>query len=257
MRAKPPKMLPGMALWGFTALCMAAVVAPTYGDIEPIVDRLTPNGFGLNNDNNSGQPASEFPPAGLVTLDSYVDVTADDNWLCAGMVVQLRNPLASIEYFLDPNGPVLTAPESAGSPSRHVSFVSQPRPRGANSRFRLGGLANIAGGYDPPTPRPQADPTRLNIAWFDEHQPDYPNDGFVGRATIDVSDLLAAQGLGPDELFLGPGRQSFPMAAEIAFAATTVRDPTLRRIDLTRYAVPESASLALLAVSVLMALRRR
>jgi len=237
-------------------MLVGALPAPGYGDVEPFLDLLTPNGFGAHEDNNSGLPASDFPPVGLATLDFYVDVTSDDRWKHAGMVVQVANRLASIEYFLDPNGPVLTAPESAGSPSRHVSFVSLPLVAGREQRARFRVPANVAGGYD--TPFVQADASRLNIAWFDEVGIEYTDDGFVGRVTIDVSELLADLGLGPDDLFLDHAGRPFPAVADIAFATGTWRNPTpLQRIDLTLYAIPEPASLALLLAGILTAAHRR
>jgi len=225
-----------------------------YADVQPIVDLLTANGFGTNDDNNSGHSATDFPPGGVVTLDFYVDLTPADLWNAAGIAARLTNPLANIVYWFDPNDqPVLTAPEAAGSPSRHVSFVSLPSSRESAFRFSERGAANLAGGYDPPTAVPQADAMNFNVASFYSGVPDSPRgDGFVGRVTIDVSDLLAAQGLGPDDLFLGAPGERFPAVANIAFAANTSLNPTLQRIDLTLYAIPEPPTLVLVVVGSLM-----
>ena len=233
-----------------------AVVPPAYGDVQPIVDLLTPNGFGINNDNNSGAPASDFPPVGLVTLDLYVSVTPGDEWETAGIAVHLTTALATIEYFLDPNGPVLTAPESAGSPSRHVSFVSEVRGRELSSRFRS--PAVLHGPWDPPT-QPQADGMNFNLAFSEPAFPEEEDEGsgFVGRVSIDVSQVLADRQLGPDDLFLGPPAQGFPPVADIAFAAASQLNPTGRRIDLTLYAVPEPAALAFFLVACTLVARWR
>ena len=243
------------AVWVTILVATACAIA----DAAPIIDLLTPNGFGVRNDNNTGQPASDFPADGLITLDFYADLEVGDQWYAAGVVARLTDPAASILYFPDPNTgePAIIAPESFGSPTRHVSFVSMPRGREQNSRFRESAAPSILGGFDPPTARFQADPMNFDIAIMRAPIHHIFSGGFVGRVTIDVSQVRSDRGLGPDDFFLGQtGEPGLPLA-NLVLASRSVEDPTFHRIDLTLYAVPEPATLLLLAFGGLLMRTRR
>ena len=243
-----------------TLLLSLALCSRLCAGVMPIIDLLTPNGFGVNNDNNTGQPASDFPPEGSITLDFYAGLEPGNQWYKAGLVARLTDPAASILYFPDPNTgePAIVAPESVGSPTRHVSFVSMPGNREANVRFRDALIPGVRGGFDPRFPGiPEADGMNFNVAFERALLVHIFSGGFVGRVTIDVSQVLADRGLGPDDFFLGQsGEPGLPLA-NLMLASRSVEDPTFHRIDLTLYAVPEPATLLLLAFGGLLMRTRR
>jgi len=208
----------------------------------------------------------EFPsgdPAVFV-VDVAVDVGVDDAWTAAGLSARTFAGAAFRYRYrdeIDPNAPhvpLLTNVEPDNvRRDRAITFVNQPRAQTSNSRFRIGGAAALAGGYDPPTPYPSADATFVNVAFFREGI-DEITDGYIERVAIDIS----GTGFSLAQLYLSPtGQPEMPghlliVAGETAVATHLFPTPLTIR-NWAVFAVPEPAALALLAVSGLMALRRR
>jgi len=192
---------------------------------------------------------------GLAGYDVEITIDPGDAWSAGGIQAVSQVPGVTFVYFADPNSgyPVLTAPESRGSPTRHVTFVSLPRAQDANARFRDAGAARITGPYWLGVSA-TADPGYYEVGYA-EFPPTYTQPGgFTQRLVIDYSNSI--------------------YAGEILYAATSPASPgdvTLVRVrsgfvthnfsPLTRlqwniYATPEPASLALLAVAAAAARRR-
>ena len=162
-------------------LATLATCATAFGSITVTLDVLDPGDGGAQ------------PPPGVVVVDVFVDVSADDYWTAAGLRGVALNG-ARILYAHDPNTgeAVLVSP---GTGDRFVTFASQPRPRDANGRFNNGG-ASVAGRYCPTGPVITATSSEVNVAWY-RYMPDSGVDGVDGaifRVALRTSEGCTSQG---------------------------------------------------------------
>lgn len=205
-------------------------------------------------------------PAGLVGADVLVTVAPTADWWTVGGIAGSTNVAgASHVYALDPNtsAPILTAPGGSGTPGPAVSFVNLPRDQFSTKRFGANGAANIAGAYLPPAPAPIGTDSEFNVAFL-QFPPsttgaDVPDVGAIARVVLDISGV----DLGGPISDVYVGSQQNPndvLLASYNVASATKNTPSpLSTLDFGFYAVviPEPASLALIALGGLMALRRR
>jgi len=200
--------------------------------------------------------------ANFHTADVLIDVAPASDWWTVGGLSGGPVDASTAQYFIsDPNDasvPIMTAPGTASASTTHTTFVSLPRDAAAAKRFGANGAADIAGGYLPPSPTATLDASGANIAYL-QFPPsadglDVPDTGAIARVTIE--DLVG----GREIVISSSGAPAgFPvLLAEYNLASGTKEDPApLATLVFGFYTVPEPASLALLALGGLMAIRRR
>jgi hypothetical protein len=213
-----------------------------------------------------------MPPAGRAAVDVMVELTNNgDEWTAAGMRVDTFGG-ASFFYRIGTNGvPNLRNP-NAGNPPENRSIwatsVSNPSDRtDADSRFSFADIA-IAGGYSPATPPPPtATPATVNVSWFRT-----PDDGyFDGAVARIVFDLPA--GITTEELVVTSGTvtppdshplvlvrsigQMTPAGHDLGTVNASVMFPAVTGIDWVLSAVPEPASVGLVALGIVVLVSRR
>src|SRR5262245_35302533 len=103
------------------AICSLAAAATALASVAISVDILDPSDGGHQ------------PPATVLCVDIFVDVTTEDTWTAGGARAVAQNG-ASLRYATDPNtgNIILTNP---GTNNRFVTFYSRPRPRDDDSRY--------------------------------------------------------------------------------------------------------------------------
>lgn len=178
---------------------------------------------------------------------------SSDDWTVAGITGGTVNG-ATQNVVLDPNtgAAVQTAP---GTANQLVTFVSLPRPATANARFTV--AASIAGGFDPVTPVADLDTDSINIAWL-EFPPvsTTPDTGAIARIVIHNGGAFAGNAVYISTT--GPANPGDVLLGEYRAASGTVDVPSpLASLTFGFYTVPEPATLALLALGGLAAIRRR
>jgi len=190
-------------------------------------------------------------PAGTFTVDIEVTVDPNDAWTAGGISATAVNG-ASHLYATDPNTAdnQATAPDT-GNGGRFVSFVSLPRPQGANARFRNPGAASIAGAFDPVGAIPTLDAGLFNVAFLEFPPTGTQGSGFNARITLDISGTGFAAG----DLSLSPTDSASAISRVLVAQATQNFSSPLT--EMTFFIVPEPASLALLVLGGLVAFRRR
>ena len=141
--------------------------------------------------------------ANLATADVHVSTHPTDWWTTGGVTNQAAGlaPLAAgVEIFFqsDPNtgDAVMTNVGGGGNPGNAATFVSLPRDQFANQRFGANGAASVVGAYDPTGPAATLNAATVNIG-FIQFPPstdgsDVPEQGFVTRVTIDLSNSIYA-----------------------------------------------------------------
>jgi len=211
------------------------------------------------------------PAIYVVDVSVTIDTGVGDSWTAAGIsTVALSGATFRYRFAdeVDPNQPHVplftnVEPDNVLR-DRFVSFVSTSAGQTVGARFRAGEAAQIAGGYEPPTPTPSGTPTFFNVAFFDDVPPGEEGSGFITRVAIDVPALyqgtLYLSTTGPQEpgdvrLIGGPA----DTAGEAQSATASFQHPSpLVLLDWGVWStIPEPASLALLLLGGLMGLRRR
>jgi len=131
----------------------------------------------------------ELPaPPGIFVVDVGIDLHNADAWTASAIIAEAFSG-ATFRYALDPNTgeplPTNIEPDNIER-DRNVSFVSQPRPQTADSRFRANGATQLPGGYPGGIPN-ALEPQFLRVAFFDEVPPgEEKRDGYITRVAADV-----------------------------------------------------------------------
>ena len=185
-------------------------------------------------------------PAGTATVDILFSLTpTSDDWTSSGLVCKTSNG-ATLRYQagLDPNNPAPTAP---GTANQFVSFVNDPRGQTVNGRFTT--ATSFAGSYLPATSKPIVAPTEFNAAWleFPPNSTSLDTTAAVARMTMNLP--VGATGIAIN----GTGL----LLATVNYAASSTNSGGLIPFNFTINAIPEPASLALLALGGLLGFRRR
>ncbi|MBI5866530.1 MAG: hypothetical protein HZB38_18835 [Planctomycetes bacterium] len=208
----------------------------------------------------SDAEVSHFPPADVLCVDIFVDVSNGDVWTVGGVHVEALNG-AALRYATDPNTslPILTNP---GVENRFVTSFSKPRGRDADARFANSGAAS-AGAYCPPGPDVEAGASVCSVAFFaspPETSTSPSVDGYVFRVAVELSGRPSND---PYALFLGtppdPTHPDVILISQCPHAAGTVNHgwgpETVGGIDWYVQQIPEPSTVAL--VVVLLAVGRR
>jgi hypothetical protein len=209
---------------------------------------------------DSAEPGGPTP-AGILTIDVFVDIDATDAWTASGIRAIAQNG-ATIRYAAP--GEIIN-PLLGGSIDRNVVALSKPLARDSAARFLTCGAA-AGGSFNPNTVTPIATALELNVVHFASPPVSSTTpsaDGFIARISLDVGALAL-----PNSAFaiFTPGSQpagSIPVLVSTAngglgtvFATFDV--PTIRGINWGVYAVvPAPGSLAVLGLAGVVAARRR
>jgi len=215
------------------ALVIGFLVCPTIATAQPAAPVITPHIV-------TGGPVGRF----VVDIEVTVDPT--DVWTAGGVAGEALNG-ASFVYAIDPNTgrPKATAPDT-GIGGRFVTFVSKPLGQFEDRRFRRGGSAGIAGGFDAP---PVLESNSVGLAFLEFPPTGTLGSGFNTRIALDLSDAIQ------DDVTLSfeePDR----FLAHI-FLADATQEFSSPLTTLEFWIVPEPASLLLLMLGGLLAFRRR
>lgn len=193
---------------------------------------------------------------GRAGYDVEITIDAGDAWSAGGIQAVSQVPGVTFVYFPDPNTgyPAFTAPESRGSPTRFVTFVSLPRGQDANVRFRNGGVPTIVGAFTLP-PVPIVTPSEFNVGYAEIPPTHTQPGGFTQRLVVDYSSsIYAGEAVYAATAPASPGDVKL-VRIDSGFQTHNFASPlTLKRWGI--YATPEPASLALLAVAAAAARRR-
>jgi len=181
-------------------------------------------------------------PAGRFVVDIEVTIDPNDAWTAGGVAGEALNG-ASLVYAIDPNTgrPIATAPDT-GIGGRFVTFVSKPLGQFEDRRFRNGGSAGIAGGFDGP---PALEPNSVGLAFLEFPPTGTLGSGFNTRIALELSDAI------PDDPTLSFDEPDRFLAHILLADATSVFSHPLTTLEF--WVVPEPASLALLLLGGVLA----
>lgn len=225
------------------------------------VDLLTPN------------ETSGTIPANTRIVDMFFDYLASDIWTAAGIRAVAESGATIIYFDSDLNTPgIQPGLISGGTANRFTTMLSKPRGRDLVGRFTNGGVA-LAGAFDPAASVPVTSPGELNVAYFaspPEFPPAPPPDGYIARIAVDISNVPEIPGADShdyDNWGAGP-LDSIPIGARVVLrsvgvdqpggtATATLHVPALDFSNWAMWYVPEPATLSLLALGGLAAIRRR
>lgn len=231
-------------------LSLIAICQTTYASITLAVDKL---------DASDGLP---LPPAHIVVVDVFVDLSENDAWTGA-LINGTAHSGAELEFLTqDPNSvPVFTAP---GLDQRFVSFVSRPRGRNADERFTEAGAAGVEGlPIGPPVPILTSATFRLTSYHPATPPPVVGLDGYIMRIALDLTnvsdpafrtdstDIIVASTPPPGAILLFDCSGPAPYGG-ISAIGTSFEEA---HIAWGVYGVPEPSAL-LLAILIAPALRR-
>lgn len=243
-----------MALIGVAALTGAALATDppvlTVHDISP----------------GSANPLLSGNNVGLDVLVSGLHGPPDPTgggWLVGGVSGHASH--GSFRYAFDPNDHVVIAGTHAYDPSDQVTMVSRPRGQTQGSRFKTGGNGSanliLPGGYDPGTAFSSTDADFVNVSFAGADEFNETTDGYTTRVVVDMT----ASGIDPLDVYAiagaAPTHPNDVLIATGKAGAGAVGHPDPLAPENTvlwsLFAVPEPASLALVLVGVLAAIRRR
>lgn len=175
-------------------------------------------------------------------------------WTTAGLYGTATGG-AEFVYPTDPNTGenLITQRVPSGTGRTDVTFVSLPTEQTAASRFDIRGVPAIAGGYIGQIDQPQED--WVDVAWFDLPGGPIFETGYIARVVLDIS----ATGFPDDDVSATAGTAPYgsTILASGLLAVTTdiFTDASAAEIDWTVYAIPEPATLTLLVLGGLAAVR--
>ena len=201
------------------------------------------------------QPAINIVDLGGGSFDVQVaDLNGGTVWTAGGIAGSTSGG-ASFVYATDPNG--MQTLDNAQGNNANITFFSLPTGQNANKRFNGARPVSFAGKYLGGTGAPTADPSAMDIAFFDAPGGAEGNTGFIARVGLDTSgtgfaagDIVAAAGAAPNGTTV--------LASGVVTSTTDAfTDAGAAQIDWVVYAIPEPATLALLALGGLAAFRRR
>ena len=212
-------------------------------------------------------------PANTRIADVFFDMASTDAWNAAGLRAVALNG-ATIIYFDSDAGTPGVQPGlfNGGIANKFTTMLSRPRGRDAANRFTNAGII-VGGAYDPGGPMPVTDPTLLNVAWA-ASPPGTPGggsgDGYIARVAVDIDAVAEIPGFPKsdyDNWGAGP-LGSVPSSSTVVLATIPVNQPggmatssfdvpALNFSSWAMWYIPEPASLALLAIGGLVAIRRR
>jgi hypothetical protein len=209
----------------------------------------------------SGAEPGAPTPAGILSIDVFVDIDATDTWTAAGIRAVASNG-ALIRYA---GQNVIINPGLTGNPDRNVVALSKPQDRDSVVRFFGGGAAD-AGSYIPGAGPSISTPAELNVVFFASPPatPSSPSvDGYIARIGLDVSVLGA-----PNSAFaiFTPGSQpagAIPVLVsagsgnQLGTVFATFDAPAVRGINWGVYLVPAPGTVGVLGVAGIVAMRRR
>lgn len=105
----------------------------------------------------------------VFVFDFLLDLAPGEDWVSEGAEVAPLGGARLVYFFsVDPNGDALPfAGPGTDVPNRFGTFFSVPRPPESSGRFNSDYAANVAGGFNPPSPTPIKDPNAFDLVWFD------------------------------------------------------------------------------------------
>lgn len=224
------------------SVMVLAASSAAFGQISAGVDAL-----GLND--------------GTWNFDLFVNWADGDDWSTSGVRVDTANG-AVLEYnlqaVLDGNGnPVDSSNYGPGQAAPFHTFISTPSPQTSNGRFNNNYTANLAGGAIPASPTPTRTATTFNVALFNTSEdPGDATNRYIHRTALNVGGVAGAG----DVYFSQQG----PLNAGDILVGTLQslhgsrnQGAVLTEFGGEFYATPEPASMALIALGGLLAIRRR
>lgn len=243
------------------AVSAVAVASSTFADVTTTVDLV------------DASDGITLPPAGVVAVDVLVDVGADDVWTAGGLrgfVTPAGQGLGVALRYAgtnDSNTPHDDRLFNPGAGNRFSTFFSKPRNRDTAGRY-TNGAAAVAGRYSPTGPIETSTATEVSIAWFaspPEGSQSPSADGAIARIALDVSGVEALPEFGgfvAGALGAATGPIIFQSSTDQGDPGTvsaTFDVPVIVGIDWAVWynVIPEPASLTLLILGGIAALRRR
>ncbi len=198
---------------------------------------------------------------GTYNFDLILNWADGDDWTTTGVRVDAMNG-AVLEYNFQNDGNGNALPNAGpGAGSEFHTFMSTPLPPAAGGRFNNNYAGNLAGGAIPAAPTPTRTANEFNVALFDTAEtPADATDRAVQRTALNVAGVAGFDG---GNVYFS---QTGPMGANDILVGqfqslTGIRSlgAVLTSFDGEFYAtgIPEPASLALIALGGLVALRRR
>ncbi len=165
---------------------------------------------------------------------------------------------ASFVYSTDPNSGANLAIQDVtnGTGLENVTFVSLPAGQVATKRFDGRRAPQIAGKFVGGTGPATVDAGEVDVAWFASPGSVEPA-GYVARVVLDISGTGFAAGDVFATAGAAPGGTTVLASGSATATTDAFTDAGAAAIAWTVYAIPEPATLALLALGGLAAFRRR